>query len=106
MKKLVLFSTLAGLLAAGLFMGGCSEADAPRNADVAVPSPIATPTVDINLATPGEVHRIPIEGIEVGAEVGDRIPHFTLGLVDGVTISSEQLMDNGRPTFLFFFATT
>ena len=106
MKKLVLFCTLAGLLAAGLFMGGCSGTDAPRNVDAAVPSPVPTPTVDINLATPGEVHRIPIEGIEVGAEVGDRIPHFTLGLVDGVTISSEQLMDDGRPTFLFFFATT
>ena len=106
MKKLVLFCTLAGLLAAGLFMGGCSGADAPLKVDAAAPSPVPTPTVDINLATPGEVHRIPIEGIEVGAEVGDRIPHFTLGLVDGVTISSEQLMDNGRPTFLFFFATT
>lgn len=106
MKKFVLFCTLAGLLATGLFLGGCSGADAPRNADSLAPSPAATPTVDINLATPGEVHRIPIEGIEVGAEVGDRIPHFTLGLVDGVTISSEQLMDDGRPTFLFFFATT
>ena len=106
MKKLVLFCTLAGLLAAGLFMGGCSGADVPLKVDAAAPSPVPTPTVDINLATPGEVHRIPIEGVEVGAEVGDRIPYFTLGLVEGATISSEQLMDHGRPTFLFFFATT
>ena len=106
MNKLVLFCMLAGLLAAGLAMSGCSDADTPRKVDAAAPSPIPAATVDINLATPGEVHRIPIEGIEIGAEVGDRIPHFTLGLVEGATISSEQLMDNGRPTFLFFFATT
>ena len=106
MKKLVLFSMLAGLLAAGLAMSGCSDTDTPRKIDAAAPSPIPTATLDINLATPGEVHRIPIEGTEVGSEVGDRIPPFTLGLVDGVTVSSEQLMDDGRPTFLFFFATT
>ena len=91
------------LLTVSLAAMGCSNSSELRRSDSTRP---ATPTVDVNLATPGKVHRIPIEGIEVGTEEGDRIPAFNLGLADGTTISSAQLIDDGRSTFLFFFATT
>ena len=41
--------------------------------------------------------------VSVGNRVGSRIPSFTLGLLDGSTVSSDELLNQGRPTFLFFF---
>ncbi len=43
---------------------------------------------------------------EIGNRVGSRIPDFTLELADGATVTSASLVGQGRPTFLFFFATT
>lgn len=43
---------------------------------------------------------------EPGAEVGDRIPDFTLELADGSRVTAAELMARGQPTFLFFWATT
>ncbi len=103
MRKSTFLCMLMVLLTVSLAAMGCSNSSELRRSD---PARSSAPTVDVNLATPGEVHRIPIEGIEVGAEEGDRIPAFNLGLADGTTISSAQLVDDGRPTFLFFFATT
>ncbi len=41
-----------------------------------------------------------------GAQVGRRIPSFTLELFQGRTVTSNELMAEGKPTFLFFWATT
>ena len=43
---------------------------------------------------------------ETGNEVGDRIPDFTLDLVDGTKVTSASLKEQGEPAFLFFFSTT
>ena len=43
---------------------------------------------------------------EPGAEVGDRIPDFTLELADGSRVTAGKLVSRGQPTFLFFWATT
>ena len=43
--------------------------------------------------------------VEVGYKVGDRAPEFTLRLIDGTTVPSAGLLDEGRPVFLFFFTT-
>lgn len=43
---------------------------------------------------------------EPGAEVGDRIPDFTLELADGSRVTAGELVARGQPTFLFFWATT
>jgi thiol-disulfide isomerase/thioredoxin len=45
------------------------------------------------------------ESISVGRNVGERVPDFDLALGDGTTRSSAQLIDAGKPVFLFFFAT-
>jgi len=40
-----------------------------------------------------------------GNQVGQRVPDFTLELEDGSTTTSAELLEQGRPTFLFFWAT-
>ena len=41
-----------------------------------------------------------------GHQVGNRIPDFTLELADGRAVTAADLIAAGRPTFLFFWATT
>ena len=43
---------------------------------------------------------------KIGNNIGDRIPEFEIVLTDGTPITSAGLLQNGRPAFLFFFATT
>ena len=47
----------------------------------------------------------PESAAKVGHDVGDMVPEFTLTLGSGGTISSQELIDRGQPTFIFFFAT-
>ena len=42
---------------------------------------------------------------EIGNQVGDRMPDFTLELADGGTVTAAGLVAEGQPTFLFFWAT-
>ena len=44
------------------------------------------------------------ESLDTGNQVGYRIPDFTLEL-DGTSVTSEGLVEKGRPTYLFFWAT-
>ena len=52
------------------------------------------------------VHGLPLGDPEVGHQVGNLVPDFTLALADGSTVTATQLVEEGRPAFLFFFATT
>jgi hypothetical protein len=49
-----------------------------------------------------EAVRVPIN---IGSNVGDRIPDFAIKLVDGSTVTSAELLAQRQPTFLFFFET-
>ncbi len=40
----------------------------------------------------------------VGSKVGNLIPDFTLQLGHGTTITSDILLSENQPTFLYFFA--
>ena len=53
-----------------------------------------------------EIHDIPVTGENIGVEVGKHVPPFALGLADGSTITSQELLEASQPTFLFFWATT
>ena len=48
----------------------------------------------------------PAAGPAPGHRVGNRIPDFTLELADGRAVAAADLIAAGRPTFLFFWATT
>ena len=46
----------------------------------------------------------PAPSAPTGTKVGHRIPDFTLMLLDGGTLTTENLRLNGKPAFLFFHA--
>ena len=47
------------------------------------------------------------EEVRVGSEIGNRLPDFELTLTsNGEKLTSTDLIESGRPAFLFFFATT
>ena len=75
-------------MAAGALATACSSEDA---------APPSSPTV------------APVSSsidFKIGNNIGDRIPDFEIKLTDGSPITSAGLLQNGRPAFLFFFATT
>ena len=45
------------------------------------------------------------ENAEIGIAVGDKIPDFDFRLNNGKVVSAANLVDRGKPTFYFFFAT-
>ncbi len=47
----------------------------------------------------------PTADLNIGNQVGSQIPDFTLELADGTTLTSAGLVEEGRPTYLFFWAT-
>ena len=45
--------------------------------------------------------------VKIGNEIGNRLPDFELTLTsNGEKLTSTDLVESGRPAFLFFFATT
>jgi peroxiredoxin len=46
-----------------------------------------------------------LSNIKTGTKVGERIPEFSMRLTDGSTLTSEDLVTEGKPVFLYFFAT-
>jgi len=46
-----------------------------------------------------------VEQPKVGTAVGKTVPHFEFTLIDGTKKSTAQLASQGKPVFLFFFAT-
>ena len=41
-----------------------------------------------------------------GAGIGTMAPNFEIMLVNGATLTLQDLLESGRPTFLYFWATT
>ena len=99
------------LVALGLLTLGCTTSSSPEDASTAA-GPV---TPDAEVATlaaqyqgkgpPGYLHSLPIEEANVGPQVGKYVPEFSLGLLDGSTITATSQVNQGRPTFLFFWAT-
>ena len=45
------------------------------------------------------------ESTKIGTNVGERVPEFIMRLTDRSTASSADLVTEGKPVFLYFFAT-
>ena len=43
--------------------------------------------------------------VNVGYEVGMRVPEFEMSLLDGAKVTSAALTEEGKPVFLYFHAT-
>lgn len=91
LKILVLISALA--------ITACSSAAPAASPTASRPTePIPTPSVTpSNSSSSGPK-------IAIGHEVGDRVLDFEIHFADS-SLNSSQLLEEGRPTFLFFFAT-
>ena len=91
--------------AAGESSQAAAVAQAEPVAPIAPAAPAAAepepePVAEVEPAAPA----VPLP--EIGHQVGYRIPDFTLELAAGGTVTAADLTAAGRPTFLFFFATT
>lgn len=45
------------------------------------------------------------EVVEVGYKKGMHIPEFGMSLLDGTRVTSAKLIEEGKPTFIYFHAT-
>ena len=45
------------------------------------------------------------ESTNIGDQVGQQVPEFNLELADGTRVASASLVEEGQPTYLFFWAT-
>ena len=101
------------LLALGLLALGCESAPSSQSAEATSASPTqdSQSTTDAILnqdkTGPGYIHNLPIRiEADVGYQVGKYVPEFSPELIDSQTITATSLVTEGRPTFLFFWATT
>ena len=78
-------------------------AAAPQPAQAPVQQPTAIPAPQPT-ATPVAVVVEPSP--DVGNKVGNRVPDLGLELVGGAMVSTSGLIEQGKPTFLFFTSTT
>ena len=84
-----LIVALAVLAAAALLAAACGSSSDESEPEVTAPASDATETV------------------RIGNEIGNRLPNFELTLTsNGEKLTSTELVESGRPAFLFFFATT
>ena len=67
------------------------------------PSQTANPAPSASVA-PAPTTK-PVAEVKTGNSVGNRVPDFEIRLVDGSAVTSASLLSEGRPVFLFFFAT-
>ena len=91
-------ATAGLMLMAALLGAGCGASSTPRAEESAAKvdspaAPVATSETD------------PSPIVQVGTGVGERVPDFSLQLVGGNTETAKNLLSEGRPTFLMFFAT-
>ena len=56
-------------------------------------------------ATLAKESELELQPVEVGYKVGMQAPEFGISLIDGSTLTSTSLIDQGKPTFLYFHAT-
>ena len=64
----------------------------------------ATPADDSALADES-TQTADVPALSVGGDVGNQAPDFTVTLADGTTASQADLLADGKPLLLYFFAT-
>ena len=55
----------------------------------------------------GQAEVVEVAEVRRGPDIGNRLPPFELVFTEnGEKLTADALLENGRPAFLFFFATT
>ena len=109
------YGLLACVILAALSCGAESDGAAEPTAPLAQSAPTAEPPTPIpptathtpvppTATTVPEPARQPVTD-EVGTDVGDLAPDFTLTLPQNRQISSTELVAQGKPVFILFHAT-
>ena len=93
--SLLLIFVLGATLALAL---GCGAATDSQGTD-SQPAPSAPQPVAVVESEPKT------ETVEVGYKVGLRAPEFGMSLLDGSSVTSSELVEDGTPVFLYFHAT-
>ena len=58
-------------------------------------------------AAQGQAEVVEVAEVRRGPDIGNRLPPFELVFTEnGEKLTADALLENGRPAFLFFFATT
>lgn len=83
----------------------------PTSEPVAAPQPTQAPAQQPTAVPPPQPTATPVAVViepppEVGNKVGNRVPDIGLELVGGSMVSTSALIEQGKPTFLFFTSTT
>ena len=83
----------------------------PTSEPVAAPQPTQAPAQQPTAVPPPQPTATPVAVVvepppEVGNKVGNRVPDIGLELVGGSMVSTSGLIEQGKPTFLFFTSTT
>ena len=68
-------------------------------------SPTSQPSVTVEVPTDEPTAAATPEAPPVGVNVGDTLPHFEMTLADGSRVSTDVLAAQGKPVFLYFWAT-
>ena len=109
MKRLLhicIYAVLTCTTLAAFACGGESDT-APDESAPEPTAPLAqsVPTAAPPTATPVPEPTRPPVTAEVGTNVGNRAPDFTLNLPQGRQVSSTDLVAQGKPVFILFHAT-
>ena len=98
MKNRVSLLLMLAIGATAALVLGCSSVSTEQDAD-ASSAPSASQPVAASESQPQA------ETVEVGYKVGLRAPEFGMSLLDGSSVTSAGLVEEGKPVFLYFHAT-
>ena len=122
MKAAIILSMLFGLAAALAALAGCGATPAAQTGNTAsvaqdekaveAEPQLPPPSAKSSQADPAQ----PMVGeqandepqeevVEVGYKKGMHIPDFGMSLHDGTRVTSAKLVEEGKPTFVYFHAT-
>ena len=115
---------LLGLVAVVAVLPGCGAAPTPQPSEVAaspaapkVVPPTAAPSQPAPASKTSQTESVPpkvgqpmntdsdTEAVEVGYKVGMQAPEFGMSLLDGTSVTTAKLVEQGKPAFIYFHAT-
>ena len=97
MKNRVSLLLMLAIGATAALVLGCSSVSTEQEADSSS-APSAPQAAAIESPPQAET-------VEVGYKVGLRAPEFGMSLLDGSSVTSAGLVEEGKPVFLYFHAT-
>ena len=86
------------------FVLACTSGAPSTPSSAPAPTP-ETPTSPAVAQTSRKIEGRSSSTAKVGRLVGDRVPSFTMRVVDGSRVTSTGLLREDKPVFLYFFAT-